>query len=87
MFGCNRTAKCAAYKAIVRPTLEYAATVWNPHNSGDIQLPKIEQFDGSVGVGGIQLLTHGPLPQMTVAPNLISLLYSQSKFSFNQFST
>jgi len=25
-------------KAIVRPTLEYAATEWNPHNSGDTQL-------------------------------------------------
>ena len=38
MFGCNRAAKCAAYKAIIRPTLEYAAVVWNPHNLGDIQL-------------------------------------------------
>ena len=38
MFSCSRTAKYAAYKAIVRPTLEYAATVWNPHNSGDIHL-------------------------------------------------
>jgi len=32
MFGCSCAAKCAAYKAIVRPTLEYAAVVWNPHN-------------------------------------------------------
>ena len=38
MFSCSRSAKYAAYKAIVRPTLEYAATVWNPHNSGDIHL-------------------------------------------------
>ena len=38
MFGCSRAAKCAAYKAIIRPTLEYAAVVWNPHNLGDIQL-------------------------------------------------
>ena len=35
MFGCSHTVKYAAYKAIVRPTLEYAATVWNP---GDIHL-------------------------------------------------
>ena len=38
MFGCSRAAKCAAYKAIIQPTLEYAAVVWNPHNLGDIQL-------------------------------------------------
>ena len=38
MFGCNRAAKCAAYKAIIRPMLEYGAVVWNPHNLGDIQL-------------------------------------------------
>ena len=38
MFGCSRVAKCAAYKAIVRPTLEYAAVVWCPHTSGDIKL-------------------------------------------------
>ena len=38
MFGCNRAAECAAYKAIIRPTLEYAAVVWNPHNLEDIQL-------------------------------------------------
>ena len=38
IFGCSRAAKCAAYKAIIRPTLEYAAVVCNPHNLGDIQL-------------------------------------------------
>ena len=38
MFGCSRVAKCAAYKAVVRPTLEYAAVVWSPHTKGDIKL-------------------------------------------------
>ena len=37
MFCCSRTAKYAAYKAIVHPTLEYV-TVWNPHNSGNVHL-------------------------------------------------
>ena len=38
MFGCTREAKYAAYKAIIRPTIEYAAVVWNLHNRGDIKL-------------------------------------------------
>ena len=37
MFCCSRTAKYAAYKAIVHPTLEYV-TVWNPNNSGNVHL-------------------------------------------------
>jgi hypothetical protein len=28
--GCRPTINVAGYNAIVRPTLEYAATVWNP---------------------------------------------------------
>ena len=38
MYGCSRAAKCAAHKAIVRPSLECAAVVWCPHTSGDIKL-------------------------------------------------
>ena len=38
MFSCSRTVKYAAYKAIVHLTLEYVATEWNQHNSGDIHL-------------------------------------------------
>ena len=38
MYGCSRAAKCAAYKVIVRPLLEYAAAVWYPHTSGDVKL-------------------------------------------------
>ena len=40
MFGCSCTAKYAAYKGIVHPTLEYAATA---HNSGDIHLLEVLQ--------------------------------------------
>ena len=38
MFGCSCVAKCTAYKAVVCPTLEYAAVVWSPHTKGDIKL-------------------------------------------------
>jgi len=34
MYGCSRTAKCAAYTAIVRPSLEYSAVVCSPHSKG-----------------------------------------------------
>ena len=32
MFGCSAHAKDVAYKSIVRPCLEYACVVWNPHS-------------------------------------------------------
>jgi len=38
MHGCSCTAKCAAYKTIVRPSLEYATVVCSPHSKGDINL-------------------------------------------------
>ena len=44
MFGCSREAKRIAYRALVRPILEYAAVVWCPHATGDIKL--LESFQG-----------------------------------------
>ena len=40
MYGCTFTAnyKAHAYKAIVRPCLEYACTVWSPYAVGDIKM-------------------------------------------------
>ena len=38
MFGCNSEARCRAYKAIVRPLLEYACVVWSPHTVKDVNL-------------------------------------------------
>ena len=37
MFRCNREAKYIAYRALVHPILEYAAVVWCPHATGDIE--------------------------------------------------
>ena len=37
MFGCSSEAKCNAYKAIVRPILEYASIVWSPHTAKEIK--------------------------------------------------
>ena len=36
MRGCKSSVKDVAYKAIVRPTLEYAATVWDPYTNQHI---------------------------------------------------
>ena len=38
MFGCNSEARCRAYKAIVRPLLEYACVVWSSHTVKDVNL-------------------------------------------------
>ena len=38
MFGCDSEAKCRAYKAIVRPLMEYACVVWSPHTAKDVNL-------------------------------------------------
>ena len=38
MYGCTSTAKAHAYKAIVRPCLEHACTVWSPYAVGDIKM-------------------------------------------------
>ena len=35
---CTTEVKAATYTAMVRPTLEYASTVWNPHKQKDVQL-------------------------------------------------
>ena len=35
MFGCSILARNVAYKSIVRPSMEYACVVWNPHTEKD----------------------------------------------------
>ena len=44
MRGCKTEARARAYEAIVRPTLEYAASIWDPHKTGQIdQLEKVQR--------------------------------------------
>ena len=38
MFGCSTLAKDVAYKSIIRPSMEYACEVWNPHTEKDCAL-------------------------------------------------
>ena len=38
MFGCTQEAKANAYKALVRPCLEYACAVWTPYTAHGINL-------------------------------------------------
>ena len=38
MYGCTQKAKIYAYKALVRPYLEYACAVWVPYTAYDTDL-------------------------------------------------
>ena len=38
MRDCSHEVRCATYTALVRPTLEYASTVWDPHKKQDMDL-------------------------------------------------
>ena len=38
LFGCTKDVKSLAYRTIVRPCLEYASVVWNPHTASDINI-------------------------------------------------
>ena len=35
---CTKEVKAATYSTMVRPVLDYASTVWDPHQQGDIKI-------------------------------------------------
>ena len=50
MFRCSVHAKNVAFKSIVRPCLEYASVVWNPHSSKDSALLEAVQNWATRGI-------------------------------------
>ncbi|MFZ2538831.1 MAG: reverse transcriptase domain-containing protein, partial [Oscillospiraceae bacterium] len=41
--GCSREVKSMAYKSLVRPSLEYASSCWDPHNAKHINTLEMVQ--------------------------------------------
>ena len=82
MFGCSCVAKCAAYKAVVCPTLEYAAVVWSPHTKGDIKLLESLQNRAAGWICGVHGPIHGLYLQVIAALSLISLPLNQDVSTF-----
>ena len=58
MFGCTSAAKSLAYKALVRPCLEYGFTVWSPKISAHLNLLNVGWHAGST-VSTILILISG----------------------------
>ena len=60
------------YKAIVRPHLEYAATIWNPYNKGNIDdMEKVQRKATKL----LQSISHFSYPERLAALNLPTLVY------------
>ena len=80
LFGIIRRSFCALdnnsftllYKAIVRPHLEYAATIWNPYKKGYIDdLEKVQRRATKL----LQNISHLSYPERLAALNLPILVY------------
>ena len=75
MFRCSCEAKYITYRALVCPILEYAAVVWCPHATADIE--SLESLQGQLPVEfvvafGVQQHHHGLSQHVIVVPALSS---------------
>ena len=44
LYNATQEARCSAYSAFINPTLEYAASIWDPHQKADIdKLQKVQR--------------------------------------------
>ena len=82
MYGCTSTAKTHAYKAIVRPCLEYACTVWSPYAAGDIKIIESVQRRSARWIKALMILSFkdGLNLQTPVLVNLVGLFYIYEEY-------
>ena len=91
MFGCDLKARGRAYKAIVRPLLEYACVVWSPYTAKDVDLLEAVQRRAARWACGSHWdpttsswsLSHTTCYQMLCLPTLCA----RRDYQFVQFKT
>ena len=68
MYCCTDGARSLAYKALVRPCIEYGSTVWSPHTAKNINLLDLFSVEllGGLKVNMTQPYTSGARVLMTV---------------------
>lgn len=70
LHGCEQQVKELAFKSLVRPKLEYAASVWDPSSTSLIHLLEMVQRRGARFVSGIPLFTRDEYSITRLVSNL-----------------